>query len=220
MRNAQLFLGYVLVGGTLVGGCGGGPVASTEAATPAATPVPAATATATLASIPTTPGTGEATAAPPPPAVSATSSSPAPAVSATTSSPPPSKPPTPWKANPGAPRTAEEDPAHPTHITARHILIQYMGAKQASSSIVRTKEQAYVVAQEVLRRAKAGDDFARLALEYSDEPGAGSRGGSLGRFGRGQMVHEFEDAAFALPVGKLSGIVETPFGFHIIERTE
>jgi len=209
MRNAQLFLGYVLVSGTLVGGCGGGPVASTEAATPAATPVPAATATATLASIPTTAGTGEATAAPPPPAVSAT-----------TSSPPPSKPPTPWKANPGAPRTAEEDPAHPTHITARHILIQYMGAKQASSSIVRTKEQAYVVAQEVLRRAKAGDDFARLALEYSDEPGAGSRGGSLGRFGRGQMVHEFEDAAFALPVGKLSGIVETPFGFHIIERTE
>jgi peptidyl-prolyl cis-trans isomerase NIMA-interacting 1 len=95
-----------------------------------------------------------------------------------------------------------------------------MGAQHAESSIVRTKEQAYVLAQEVLRRAKAGDDFPRLAVEYSDEPGAGSRGGSLGRFGRGQMVHEFEDAAFALAVGQISGIVQTPFGFHIIQRTE
>jgi peptidyl-prolyl cis-trans isomerase NIMA-interacting 1 len=95
-----------------------------------------------------------------------------------------------------------------------------MGAQQAASSIVRTKEQAYTVAKEVLARAKAGDDFTRLAVEYSDEPGAGSRGGSLGRFGHGQMVHEFEDAAFALSVGQISGIVESPFGFHIIQRTE
>jgi peptidyl-prolyl cis-trans isomerase NIMA-interacting 1 len=108
----------------------------------------------------------------------------------------------------------------PDHIAARHVLIQYMRAKSAPLSVVRTKEQAYQVAQEVLKRAKAGDDFARLALEYSDEPNAGQRGGSLGRFGHGQMDRQFEDAAFALSVGQFSGIVETPFGFHIIQRTE
>ena len=105
-------------------------------------------------------------------------------------------------------------------ITARHILIQYMGALHAESSIVRTKDQAYAVAQDVLRRAKAGEDFARLAVEFSDEPNAASRGGSLGRFGHGQMVRPFEDAAFSLAPGQLSGVVETPFGFHIIQRTE
>jgi hypothetical protein len=108
----------------------------------------------------------------------------------------------------------------PVKIAARHILIQYMGAQQASSSVVRTRDQALVVAQDVLKRAKAGEDFARLAVEFSDEPGAASRGGSLGRFGHGAMVREFETAAFALAPGEVSGIVETPFGYHIIQRTE
>jgi peptidyl-prolyl cis-trans isomerase NIMA-interacting 1 len=118
-----------------------------------------------------------------------------------------------------APIAAAHSPP-PAQITARHVLIQYMGAQHADSSIVRTKEQAYGVAQEVLRRANAGEDFARLAVEFSDEPNAAARGGSLGRFGHGQMVHEFEDAAFMLVPGQISGIVETPFGFHIIQRTE
>jgi peptidyl-prolyl cis-trans isomerase NIMA-interacting 1 len=111
-------------------------------------------------------------------------------------------------------------PVRPTRIGARHVLIQYMGAKSAPSSIVRTREQAYAVAREVWKRAKGGEDFARLAVEYSDEPNAGSRGGSLGVFGHGQMVQQFEDAAFALKVGEISPIVETPFGYHIILRTE
>lgn len=121
---------------------------------------------------------------------------------------------------PGGPATAERRGDKPGQISARHILIQYMGAQHADSSIVRTKEQALLVAQEVLRRARSGEDFVRLVVEYSDEPGAGSRGGSLGRFGHGQMVHEFDDAAFALSPGQLSGIVESPFGYHIIQRTE
>lgn len=108
----------------------------------------------------------------------------------------------------------------PSRIGARHVLIQYMGAEKAAPSVVRSREQALGVAQEVLRRARNKEDFARLAIEYSDEPGAGSRGGSLGRFGHGQMVPAFEAAAFKLEVGEISDIVETPFGFHIIQRTE
>jgi parvulin-like peptidyl-prolyl isomerase len=95
-----------------------------------------------------------------------------------------------------------------------------MGSERAAPSVVRTKEQALTLAQEVLKRAKSGEDIARLANEYSDEPGAGGRGGSLGRFGHGQMVPAFESAAFALKVGEVSGIVESPFGYHIIQRTE
>ena len=95
-----------------------------------------------------------------------------------------------------------------------------MGSERAPSLVVRTKEQALSVAKEVLRRAKAGEDIARLAAEYSDEPGAGGRGGSLGRFGKGQMVPAFEEAAFRLKVNEVSDLVETPFGYHVIQRTE
>lgn len=108
----------------------------------------------------------------------------------------------------------------PKKISARHVLVQYMGSERAPSSVVRTKEQALLVAKEVLRRAKAGEDIARLAAEYSDEPGAGGRGGSLGRFGKGQMVPAFEEAAFRLKVNEVSDLVETPFGYHVIQRTE
>ena len=108
----------------------------------------------------------------------------------------------------------------PTKISARHVLIQWMGSDRAGKSVLRTREQALVLAQEVLKRAKAGDDLGRLAVEYSDEPNAGARGGSLGRFSKGQMVGAFDAVAFKLKVGQISDIVETPFGYHIIQRTE
>ena len=113
-------------------------------------------------------------------------------------------------------RSAEK----PKSVVARHILVQWMGTKRADTKIVRTRDQARAVAEEVLRRAKAGESFPRLVLDFSDEPNAGQRGGSLGRFRRGDMDKEFEAAAFALAPGEISGVVETPFGFHIIQRLE
>jgi NIMA-interacting peptidyl-prolyl cis-trans isomerase 1 len=119
---------------------------------------------------------------------------------------------------PRAPAAANEE--DPKRIGARHVLVQFMGSDRAGKSVLRTKEQALVLAQEVLKRARAGEDLGRLAVEYSDEPNAGARGGSLGRFSKGQMVGAFEAVAFKLRVGEISDIVETPFGYHIIQRTE
>lgn len=74
-------------------------------------------------------------------------------------------------------------------------------------------------ALQVLERIKKGERFADLARELSIDRGSGKRGGDLGLFGRGQMVKEFEDAAFKLKKGELTNEpVRTQFGYHIIRR--
>jgi peptidyl-prolyl cis-trans isomerase C len=74
-------------------------------------------------------------------------------------------------------------------------------------------------ALQVLERIKKGESFADLARELSIDRGSGKRGGDLGLFGRGQMVKEFEDAAFKLKKGELTNEpVRTQFGYHIIRR--
>jgi peptidyl-prolyl cis-trans isomerase SurA len=78
-------------------------------------------------------------------------------------------------------------------------------------------EAARVRAAEVLEELRAGGDFAELAREYSQDPGSAEEGGDLGWFRRGDMVREFEDAAFALFDGQMSDLVRTEYGYHIIK---
>jgi peptidyl-prolyl cis-trans isomerase SurA len=101
--------------------------------------------------------------------------------------------------------------------SAKHILVQYQGSMRAGPDITRTKEEALARVQECLKRAEAGESFEDLAREYSDGPTA-PRGGDLGEFSQGMMDPAFDEAVFACEVGEITGVVETPFGFHIIYR--
>ncbi|NTU43843.1 MAG: hypothetical protein HGA78_12505 [Nitrospirales bacterium] len=105
----------------------------------------------------------------------------------------------------------------PQMIKARHILIsQNIPGKTPEEA----SEKAKAKAEEVLQRIKAGEDFAKVASEISDDTATKVNGGDLGIFPKGKMVKEFEEPAFSLKKGELSGIVKTMYGFHIIKVEE
>jgi len=105
-------------------------------------------------------------------------------------------------------------------VGARHILIMHQESLRKPPTVTRTKEEARELVQSLHDRIVAGEDFATLAAEYTDDPSTKDRGGDLGTFSRGRMVPEFEHAAFSLDVGQTSDVIETDYGFHIIQRTE
>ncbi len=101
-----------------------------------------------------------------------------------------------------AKNSTDANAANYTQVRAAHILVD-------------TKSQA----SGLKNRIEGGEDFAKMAKQFSKCP-SGQRGGDLGYFGRGQMVPEFETAAFELPKGEISEPVQTDFGWHIIKVTD
>ena len=104
--------------------------------------------------------------------------------------------------------------SRPGLVTASHILF-----KASPDADAKTKAAAKKKAEDIRKKAVAGENFAELAKEYSEGPSA-ANGGALGEFPRERMVKPFADAAFAMKPGEISDIVETQFGYHIILVTD
>lgn len=113
----------------------------------------------------------------------------------------------------------DEHKGEAEEIQAKHILIRFKGSpvplKDGKKDL--TEEEALAKAQELRKEIVAGKDFAEVAKAESDDTGSGANGGDLGKFKHGQMVPQFEQAAFALQAGQLSEPVKTQFGYHIIK---
>ena len=112
----------------------------------------------------------------------------------------------------------------PKMVRASHILLKHTGSRNPvdrlrNKQITRSKQEAIDGIQQILQRVQGGESFAEIAHAVS-ECGSSQNGGDLGQFGEGQMQKAFEDAAFALKVGEISGLVDTDSGIHIILRTE
>ena len=104
-------------------------------------------------------------------------------------------------------------------VQARHILIRIPGSvvQLREGQKEMTEAEAFAKAQDLRKRIVAGEDFAALAKAESDDVGSGARGGDLGFFSAGQMVPQFEQAAFALEKNQVSEPVKSQFGFHVIQ---
>jgi len=109
----------------------------------------------------------------------------------------------------------EKNFMEPEQARVRHILIRLpQGASEEDTKKARSK------AEGLLQRIKKGEDFSKMAEQYSDDPGSKQNGGDIGFFSRGQVVKPFEDAVFSLKPGQTSEVVETQFGYHLIKVEE
>lgn len=102
----------------------------------------------------------------------------------------------------------------PELLRARHILISPESGEASADAAAKAE------GERVLTRLQRGEDFGKLAREFSDDPATKENGGDLGVFGRGAMLEPFERAAFALRPGQRTGLIRTEVGYHIIECTE
>ena len=106
-------------------------------------------------------------------------------------------------------------------VKARHILIAFKGSPAAQKGKKPlTDAEAKTKADDLRKKLVAGADFAEMAKKESDDVESGKNGGDLGAFGHGQMVPEFEQAAFNAKPGEITPVVKTQFGYHIIKVDE
>jgi len=104
----------------------------------------------------------------------------------------------------------------PEEVKVSHILIKTPAPGADGKVDEKGVAEAQKRAEDILKQLKGGAKFEDLAKKYSEDPGSGKQGGELGWIGRGRTVPEFEKAAFSLPVGQLSDVVKSSYGFHII----
>ncbi|HTL59796.1 MAG TPA: peptidylprolyl isomerase [Candidatus Limnocylindrales bacterium] len=116
----------------------------------------------------------------------------------------------------------DDNPAkfeQPEMVRASHILLSIRDPETNKELSDDQKAAKHKLAEDLLKRARAGEDFAKLAKQYSEDPGSKDKGGEY-QFPRGQMVPEFESAAFSLKTNEVSNIITTQFGYHIIKLSE
>ena len=110
-----------------------------------------------------------------------------------------------------------EEFEQPEMVHVRHILLMTMDPathQPLADDQVKAKRKQI---DDILKRIRAGEDFAKLATEYSEDPGSKDKGGELPEFGKGEMVPEFEAAAFSLTNNQVSDVITTAYGYHIIK---
>jgi len=108
----------------------------------------------------------------------------------------------------------------PEKAHVRHVLLMTIDPKERmplATNVVSAKRKQI---EDIQKRAAAGEDFAALAKQYSEDPGSKDGGGELPAFGRGDMVPEFEATAFALKPGQVSDVITTMYGFHVIKAID